>query len=62
MGAAIIRQNHGQDATSSASQGVGNIVVLRDGSLGGHDGDIVVAWRRNPRARLVQERKDRKLL
>ena len=33
------RQDHGEDAAASAGEGVGDIVVLRDGGLGCHGDD-----------------------
>lgn len=38
-GAVSLRQCHGQEAASSAGEGVSNIVVLRDGSFSSHDDD-----------------------
>lgn len=32
----LIRQHHGQDAAAGASEGVSDVVILRDRGFGGH--------------------------
>ena len=37
-----VREDHGQDTTTSSGKSVSDIVVLRDGSFGSHDDGIAI--------------------